>query len=249
MKIMQQGDRVVLELRKMIHKGELSPGKRVAEIPMSKKLGVSRTPVRLAFKILEKEGLLISAGSRGYEVRRLDQKTIQDGIEVRGVLEGLAARLVAEKGLSRQVRKSLNSCLQEGDAIFAKKDLLDENDAEKYSKMNERFHSIIIQAADNKSIENSLNLNNHLPFAGAGALVFDNTTPRNEYQRLYYAHLQHHIIFSAIDAGEGTRAEAVTWEHAKQGIQYLDLFLKEDSPHPSYKLITAFKPSFLPESQ
>ena len=236
---MQQGDRVVLELRKMIHKGELLPGTRVAEIPMSEKLGVSRTPVRLAFKILEREGLLISAGARGYEVRRLDYKTIQDGIEVRGVLEGLAARLVAERGMTRHVRRSLSECLNEGDAIFAKKELLEEDDAQKYNKMNERFHSILIRAADNKSIENSLELNNHLPFAGAGALVFDNSIPRNEYRRLYFAHMQHHIIFSAIDAGEGTRAEAVMWEHAKQGIQYLDLFLEEDFTHSTVKLISA----------
>ncbi|MEQ9199363.1 MAG: GntR family transcriptional regulator, partial [Rhodospirillales bacterium] len=74
--IQQPGDRggtnlefVTLKLRDMILSGAFQPGERIAEIPVSAQLGVSRTPVRLALNILEQEGLLTGASRRGFAVR------------------------------------------------------------------------------------------------------------------------------------------------------------------------------------
>jgi DNA-binding GntR family transcriptional regulator len=61
-------DQVVLRLREMILRGDLRGGERVAEIPIAKRLGVSRTPVREALTVLAQEGLLDVAGKRGYQV-------------------------------------------------------------------------------------------------------------------------------------------------------------------------------------
>jgi len=112
-----QGQRVLAALRKMIVAGDLRPGERVAEIPLAEQLGVSRMPVRMAFRALENEGLLRRAGARGYMVREISAQETANAIEVRGVLEGLAARLVAERGLSRQARAALLNCLAEGDVV------------------------------------------------------------------------------------------------------------------------------------
>jgi GntR family transcriptional regulator of vanillate catabolism len=60
---------------------------------------VSRTPVRLAFRTLEQEGLLEKAGKRGYVVRAFSEADVLCAIEVRGALEGLAARRLAERGI------------------------------------------------------------------------------------------------------------------------------------------------------
>jgi GntR family transcriptional regulator of vanillate catabolism len=90
---------VVATLRQLIVSGRLSAGERVAEIPVADRLGVSRTPVRLAFRSLEQEGLLEKAGKRGFVVRRFSEADVRTAIEVRGTLEGLAARHLAERGM------------------------------------------------------------------------------------------------------------------------------------------------------
>ena len=68
---------VVAMLRQMIVSGRLPAGERVAEIPVADSLGVSRTPVRLAFRSLEQEGLLEKAGKRGYVVRRFSDADVR----------------------------------------------------------------------------------------------------------------------------------------------------------------------------
>src|SRR4051812_29761299 len=89
--------RAALTLRELILEGELRPGERVAEIPLSERIGVSRTPLRLALARLEHEGLLNSLSSGGFVVRRFTRGEIADAIELRGVLEGTAARFAAER--------------------------------------------------------------------------------------------------------------------------------------------------------
>ena len=93
---MSSGQQVLIKLRKMIIAGELEGGSRIAEIPTAEMLGVSRQPVRMAFRLLEQEGLLIKNPTRGYIVREISDDLIQDALQVRGVLEGLAAKTLAE---------------------------------------------------------------------------------------------------------------------------------------------------------
>jgi len=119
-------------LQDKILSGEFAPGARLAEIPTSESLGVSRTPVRIAFRALEQQGLLIKLPGRGYRVRDISHEEINSAMEVRAVLEGLAARLAAEKGLSlglsqglsERERSKLNQCLAQGDEILAEGDKL-----------------------------------------------------------------------------------------------------------------------------
>src|SRR5262245_9886481 len=113
-----QVQQILAELREMILNGRLRPGERLAEIPLAERLEVSRTPVRHALALLDAEGLVRSAGARGYEVRRFKVPEILDAIDVRGVLEGLAARLVARNGVTRQLRSTLDGCLAEGQTVL-----------------------------------------------------------------------------------------------------------------------------------
>ena len=82
----------------MILRGDLAPGERLAELALAERLGVSRTPIRQALPALAREGLLAAAGRRGYVVRSFSPQDVVDAIETRGLLEGLAARRVAERG-------------------------------------------------------------------------------------------------------------------------------------------------------
>ena len=85
----------IVRIREMILRGELAPGQRVAEAPLADMLDVSRTPVRQALPLLAQEGLLTEHETRGYMVRAFTGADIVDAIDIRGVLEGLAARRVA----------------------------------------------------------------------------------------------------------------------------------------------------------
>src|SRR5690554_6192221 len=92
-----------LRLRELILEGELPAGSRISELWVVEQLGVSRTPVRAALARLQEVGFLEPIPSGGYAVRSFTEDDVWDAIEVRGTLEGLAARLAAERGASPQV--------------------------------------------------------------------------------------------------------------------------------------------------
>jgi GntR family transcriptional regulator, vanillate catabolism transcriptional regulator len=105
---------VTTRLRELILAGELDPGARLIEIPLAKRLGVSRTPLRLALGDLEKEGLLERLPTRGYKVGEIPMEQVANAIDVRGVLEGMAARIIAEQGVDAATLCELECCLVEG---------------------------------------------------------------------------------------------------------------------------------------
>src|SRR5215218_10502661 len=108
-----QTDRALLQLREMLLEGEFKPGERLAELQLVERLGVSRTPVRLALASLEHEGLVQALDGGGYVVREFTRRDIDDAIELRGVLEGTAARLAAERGVGRPVLGRMRACAEQ----------------------------------------------------------------------------------------------------------------------------------------
>ena len=88
--------RALLSLREQILAGQFRPGERMSELRLVERVGVSRTPLRLALATLEHEGLLRVLPGGGYVVREFTRADIRDAIELRGVLEGTAARFAAE---------------------------------------------------------------------------------------------------------------------------------------------------------
>ena len=84
--------RAVVSLREMILQGELVPGQRIAEARVADRLSMSRTPIRQALPLLAREGLVEIAAGRGYVVRAVRPEDVGDALDVRGVVEGLAAR-------------------------------------------------------------------------------------------------------------------------------------------------------------
>ena len=95
-----QTARTQLQLRELIVGGELKPGQRIAELTLVERLGASRTPIRMALVRLQEEGLLDALPNGGFIVKDFSEADIRDAIEVRGTLEGLAARLAAERGVT-----------------------------------------------------------------------------------------------------------------------------------------------------
>ena len=105
-----QSLRALLRLRELLLAGEFKAGSRMSELPLVDRLGVSRTPLRLALATLEHEGLLELLPRGGYAVRKFTESDIADAVELRGVLEGTAARMAAERGASPEILGELNTC-------------------------------------------------------------------------------------------------------------------------------------------
>lgn len=217
------GQTVLVALRKMIASGELAAGERLMEVPTAERFGVSRMPVRMAFRTLEQEGLIVRFGGRGFQVRSLSADEIAGAVEVRGVLEGLAARQSAERGLSDQARATLQECLAQGDRLFDK-GYITEEDLEVFHDMNMRFHQVIVSSSGNSAIADALARNDHLPFASVSALAFDRTDMTREFRRFNFAHMQHHSVVDALIHGQGARAEAIMREHANATLRYAEVF-------------------------
>lgn len=220
------GQRVLSLLRKMIMDGELAAGQRVLEIPTAELLGVSRMPVRMAFRVLEQEGLLVRQGIRGFNVRPMTLNNLVGAIEVRGVLEGLAARQAAERGLAPETKATLEQCLEQGDQLFLKGYVTEEDLAE-YHDINRRFHQAIIDASGNEAVAMALARNSQMPFASVSALAVDRENLHQEYRRFNFAHMQHHDAVEAMVLGQGGRAESIMREHANVTLRYARLMHSE----------------------
>jgi GntR family transcriptional regulator of vanillate catabolism len=210
---------VVATLRKLIIDGRYAAGERLAEIPVATALGVSRTPVRLAFRTLEQEGLLQKAGTRGFLVREFSEADVLCAVEVRGVLEGLAARRLAERGMTPEVRACLARCIADGERVLAR-GTLSEEDIGPWSRLNDTFHRCIVESAGSHVIGDAIARNNHLPFAAADSITIDTAALDEEYRKLRIAQLHHQLVLDALEQRESARVEALMREHAAIGIRY-----------------------------
>lgn len=213
---------VVSRLRKLIGEGFYQPGERIGEVAVAEQLGVSRTPVRLAFRTLEQEGLLQRAGKRGFMVREFTEADVHCAVEVRGVLEGLAARRLAERGLPAELDETLESWIQAGRRLLAKGHLV-ESDIGEWSELNRHFHEAIVGSAGSSVIGDAIARNNHLPFAAADSIIIDSEALDREFHKLKMAQMQHELVVQALRRGEGARAEMLMREHALVGLRYGEL--------------------------
>lgn len=227
---------LAIKIRQMILDGEFSPGDRIAEIPLSEKLGVSRTPARAAMSLLEKDGLLLSSPTGGYTVRSFTLAEIREAIDVRGTLEGLAAELIAQRGLSRAVLRELNECLRRGDELVDAGALRPEQ-FETYVEMNARFHEVIIEEAGSQALKRALEINDTYPFSAARMAILDVQDLHQNYRRLIVSHSQHHAIVEAMDAGESSRVNALMREHSNLAKQQLTAVLERRDKIPGAHLL------------
>jgi len=209
----RQVERATLELRKMLLAGDFEPGSRIAEIPLAERLGISRTPVRLALSVLEREGLLLSSPRKGFMVREITVAQIIDAFDVRGTLEGMACRLAVERGLDVETRVAMETCLEEGERMLAK-GRFDEEDPPRWSEMNARFHAAIAKASCNLPLSEAIAFNGRLPMVAAGAIAFNTQGLDASFRNMQAAQMEHRDLFDAMRKGEAGRAEALAREHA-----------------------------------
>src|SRR5579863_3764388 len=136
--------RALAEMRELLIRGEFQPGERIREIPLAARLGVSRTPLRLVLDRLEHEGLLKARPKGGFVARQFSLQEILDVIELRGTLEGMAARLAAERLESKSEMAAMFECLTEIDRVLHRGPV-NVDTVVAYIPRNERFHELMLQ--------------------------------------------------------------------------------------------------------
>lgn len=236
-----QQSRVLVQLRDLILKGAFAPGERLAEIPVAERLQASRTPVRLALASLEHEGLIETSPSGGYQMRRFTAQEVDDAIRIRGLLEGFAARLLAENGASRQLLRDLNECLEEGDRIV-NKPTMELDDYASYVEMNDRFHHLLVDGCGNVMLKRVLDSLAGQPFAACSAMLPMQSEIEEGHQYMQQAHRTHHSLVQAIERGQGSRAQALGEEHVEIARMNLEYALQSPDQvadiMPSIKLVS-----------
>lgn len=143
-------DVVFNTLRRAILTGRLKPGERLMEIHLANQLGVSRTPIREAIRMLELEGLVTMIPRRGAEVAEMTVKSLQDVLEVRRSLDVLSVELACERITEQELAQLRQACDE-----FAK--ATKTGSAAVMAGADVAFHDIIVEAAGNRRLKQLLN--------------------------------------------------------------------------------------------
>ncbi|NDV02839.1 GntR family transcriptional regulator [Pseudoroseicyclus tamaricis] len=222
-----QEGRALLTLRERILGGVLPGGTRLFEVPLAEEMRISRTPLRAAMSRLAEEGLLERARGGGFLVRAFTVADVIDAIELRGVLEGTAARLAAERGVPearlaemRALLETLEGCFGAGRAVAF----------ERYAGLNGAFHDALQHLPGSEIIARELQRTKTLPFASPSAFLPDEAAHAAFEHSLFYAQAQHRALVEAISAREGARAEAIAREHARLARRNLDHLIRTKAP-------------------
>jgi GntR family transcriptional regulator of vanillate catabolism len=197
---------LVEHLRQGLLDGKFDYGSRLNEVHLSEELKVSRTPVRAALQVLAGEGLLRHTPNKGFTVREFSVSEIIDAYEMRALAEGLAARLAAERGLSDDIRQTLERTLADGDALLAKRSAKEAQRAA-YAAVNTAFHAAIFDAAGSDLVQDVVRLCQRMPQASThNVMAFELDDVRTR-------HAAHHRIYEAILAREPREAEQQMRQH------------------------------------
>lgn len=201
--------RVITEMRRRIIAGEILPGVNLSEMALAEEFGVSRTPVREALKQLETEGLVEVRPRVGTFVTTPSRREITELFEMKELLEGAAARLLAQRGRVPEV-DLLEENLRQADLAVAR------DDRDRYAQLVEEFHDLLIVGADNSKLEAHYRmLMNQLAYS---RLVM---TSLGQPGRPLQSDREHHHVLELVIAKDADSAERVMREHVRASRQAL----------------------------
>ncbi|WP_432841490.1 GntR family transcriptional regulator [Dactylosporangium sp. CA-092794] len=201
-------DDITQYLRDLILDHKLPPGTTVLQTEWARRLGVSRTPLREALRLLEQDGLVrISNGNRTVEVVRYSADDLRDLYQLREMVDGLAARLLAVNGIPDALDREL------ADLLSTMDDAADPFRPSVWFPAHIAFHVRITEECGNPRLRpllhvvRSTGLALHSPMADEGV-------PADELAKiLNVGRTQHRAILDAIRDGSGAKAEAAARRH------------------------------------
>jgi len=195
--------RVISEMRRRIISGAVAPGVSLSELALADEFGVSRTPVREALKQLQSEGLVEVRPRVGTFVTAPSPREISELFEVKELLEGAAARLLAQRGRVPELEE-LEETMRLADAAVAR------NDEEGYAALVGEFHDLIVRGADNAKLAGHYRmLMNQLAYP---RLV---STSLRQPGRPLESDREHHVVLELILSKDGDSAERVMRDHVR----------------------------------
>ncbi len=216
----------LMGIRDLIFGGYVRPGERLSEIAIAEKLGISRTPIRAALARLEQEGLLELIPSGGFAVRSFTRDEVIDALELRGVLEGTAARLAAERGVTPNRMRAIKELVRGLDETMA--DRPEDMAFDRYVELNAEFHDALAGLAGSETIRREIARVTQLPFASPSAFLDKQADVPVFRRSLIVGQAQHRAIVNAIELREGGRAEALAREHGRLARQNLEYVIERD---------------------
>lgn len=196
----------------MILDHTIAPGTVLLQNEWSERLQVSRTPLREAFRILEQDGLVqVSNGNRTIEVVQFASREpeLRGLYEVREVLDGLAARLLAVRGVPEETSEELELLLREMD------EAADPFDPSRWFSAHMSFHVLIAESCGNGRLRQQLDVIRMTSFSLHTYLGELPPTEQRLVEVLATAGKQHHAIVDAIRSGNGDLAEMAACQHIR----------------------------------
>ncbi len=220
-----QAARATLALRELLVQGRFGPGERLREVPLAAELKVSRIPLHLALERLANEGFLQLRSTRGFVVQGFSTEDIHDAIELRGLLEGGAARLATER---LQNLRDLDPLRESSRALvdLVRRRNLTMEAFSRYIELNAQFHRGLLDLSRSRMLRRAVEQACSLPFASPSAFLNRQHVSPELKELFVIAADQHVLIVDAIADREGMRAEFLTREHARVARRNLDDALK-----------------------
>ncbi|MBX3551177.1 MAG: GntR family transcriptional regulator [Pseudolabrys sp.] len=225
-KEVSQSLKALAGIRAMMLGGGFGVGERLSEVPLAERLGISRTPVRAALARLEEEGLLEKSPTGGYVARSFTIDEVVDAIELRGVLEGTAARLAAERGVEPRKFANIVRVVEAIDEVVVA-DPMSVN-FERYVELNGEFHRLLAGLSGSETVRREIERATRLPFASPSAFLEKQEDVPAFRKAIGNAQAQHRAIVEAIELREGARAEAIAREHARMARRNLEYVLHSE---------------------
>jgi DNA-binding GntR family transcriptional regulator len=214
-----------VSLRAMILTGELLPGARLTEVGLAVRLELSRTPLREALNRLVRDGLVTHESHRGYSVAQFDLKYLEDAFEIRGILDGYAARQAA-KNIGSADENRLRSIIDRCNAMAAVdnrsvEDLIDE------MELGLEIHRIIARASGNQMLVDTLGqiLDRCQYFIWLELLWLDEWAVARD---------EHAAIVEAVCSGNGEKAARLASDHVRVSRQNIVRFLKAKTAYRQF---------------
>ena len=208
-------DVVYQTLRNAILKGELKPGERLMEMKLANKMGVSRTPIREAIRMLENEGLAVTIPRRGALVAKMTLKDMDDAYEIRRALEELCFKYIMKRPLSmddiaslRYAEKVFEEAVNEGDM-----DMVEQKDSE--------FHMVIYEIAGNTRLVSIMSTMQEQLSRYRWAYIQNQT-------RLQQLIIEHREILDALEKGNYEEALKATMNHLDSQEEIVKTVIKGD---------------------
>lgn len=196
-------ERILETIRDAIMSGALKPGEKVAEPELAERFGISRTPIREAFRQLESEGYLTVIPRKGAVVTAFTRKDVVEFYAIKSILEGYAARKACERMSDRDLERlrAINDRLRQ---------LAGGGDIKQFFRVHNDFHDHFIRAADNEKLSELIH------------------NLMQKFQRLRIASLsvagrmqisveEHDKIIEAFARRDGEAAESLVRQNAEYG--------------------------------